>query len=113
MNGGTVERAWLVGRLTGALKIQESAAEETVDELTALKLLAEPASGRVSLTERGREVFEEMRTGGHAIAAQLYAGIPAEDLATADRVLTLVTVPGPSRVTPPWAPSAGPAGRPD
>ncbi|WP_405877759.1 MarR family transcriptional regulator [Streptomyces sp. NBC_01136] len=89
--GGTVERARLVGRLTGALKIEESAAEETVDELTALKLLEEPAAGRVSLTERGREVFEEIRTSGNEIAARLYAGIPAEDLATAGRVLALVT----------------------
>lgn len=89
-NGGTVERAWLVSRLTGTLKIDESAAHETVAELTDAKLL-EPAAGRVSLTDSGKELFEGVRVGGNAIAARLYAGIPAEDLATADRVLTLVT----------------------
>ncbi|MFD9324616.1 MarR family winged helix-turn-helix transcriptional regulator [Streptomyces sp. NPDC060065] len=89
-NGGTVERAWLVDRLTGTLKIDESAAHETVAEMTDAKLL-EPAAGRVSLTDSGRELFEGVRVGGNEIAARLYAGIPAEDLATAGRVLTLVT----------------------
>ncbi|MFE9987263.1 MarR family transcriptional regulator [Streptomyces sp. NPDC005381] len=90
-NGGTVERAWLVGRLTGALKIEESVARATVEEMTADDLLAEPAAGQVSLTDAGRELFDSIRTAGNAIAARLYAGIPAEDLAAAGRVLTLVT----------------------
>ncbi|MFF2513898.1 MarR family winged helix-turn-helix transcriptional regulator [Streptomyces sp. NPDC058086] len=89
--GGTVERDRLVGRLTGALKIEESVAEETVTEMTALELLTEADTSLVSLTEHGREVFEEIRTAGNEIAARLYAGIPAEDLATVGRVLTLVT----------------------
>jgi DNA-binding MarR family transcriptional regulator len=89
--GGTLERGRLVGRLTGALKIEESVAEETVEEMTALKLLTETDAELVSLTEHGREVFEEIRTGGNEIAARLYADIPAEDLATAGRVLTLLT----------------------
>ncbi|MEU9291669.1 MarR family transcriptional regulator [Streptomyces sp. NPDC048275] len=90
-NGGTVERSWLVGRLTGALKIEEAAARETVAGMTALKLLEETGAEQVSLTERGRELFEEIRTAGNEIAARLYAGVPAEDLAVAGRVLTLVT----------------------
>jgi DNA-binding MarR family transcriptional regulator len=90
-NGGTVEHDWLVGRLTGALKIEEAAARKTVDEMTALKQLAEPTPGQVSLTDSGRELFEAIRAGGNEIAARLYAGIPAEDLATAGRVLTLIT----------------------
>ncbi|MFD9585779.1 MarR family transcriptional regulator [Streptomyces sp. NPDC059980] len=90
-NGGTVERAWLVGRLTGALKIEESVARATVEEMTADDLLAEPAAGQVSLTDAGRELFDSIRTAGNAIAARLYAGIPAEDLAAAGQVLTLVT----------------------
>jgi DNA-binding MarR family transcriptional regulator len=90
-NGGTVEYTWLVGRLTGSLKIEEPAAREIVDELTAAKLLEESAAGQASLTESGRDLFEQIRTTGNEIAARLYAGIPAEDLATAGRVLTLVT----------------------
>ncbi|MFF1448278.1 MarR family winged helix-turn-helix transcriptional regulator [Streptomyces sp. NPDC058274] len=90
-NGGTVERDRLVDRLVGALKIDESAARETVEELTALKQLETPAPGQVSLTDSGRELYERIRAGGNEIAARLYAGIPAEDLAVAGRVLTLVT----------------------
>lgn len=90
-NGGTAERARVVGRLTGALKIEEPAAMRTVEELTALKLLEEPAPGQVSLTDGGRELFASIRTAGDEIAARVYAGIPAEDLATAGRVLALVT----------------------
>ncbi|MFF2995045.1 MarR family winged helix-turn-helix transcriptional regulator [Streptomyces sp. NPDC057950] len=88
---GTAERARLVARLSAALKIEESAARRTVDEMTALGLLAEPTADHVSLTEHGAELFERIRTAGNAIASRLYAGIPAEDLATAGRVLTLVT----------------------
>ncbi|MGW3664384.1 MarR family winged helix-turn-helix transcriptional regulator [Streptomyces sp. NPDC005141] len=90
-NGGTVERDRLVARLTGALKIEEPAARRTVDAMTALKLLEEPTTEQVSLTDGGRELFESIRTAGNEIAARLYAGIPAEDLAAAGRVLTLVT----------------------
>lgn len=79
------------GRLTGALKIEESVARATVEEMTADDLLAEPGAGQVSLTDAGRELFDSIRTAGNAIAARLYAGIPAEDLAAAGRVLTLVT----------------------
>ncbi|MET7975349.1 MarR family transcriptional regulator [Streptomyces mirabilis] len=88
--GGTVERDRLMERLTGTLKIEESVAEKTVTEMTALKLLTETDTS-LALTEHGREVFEEIRTAGNEIAARLYAGIPAEDLATVGRVLTLVT----------------------
>lgn len=90
-NGGIVERAWLVARLTGALKITESAATETVDEMAERKILDTPAAGQVSLTDGGRELFDGIRGDVSQIAARLYAGIPAEDLATAGRVLALVT----------------------
>ncbi|MFE9995156.1 MarR family transcriptional regulator [Streptomyces avermitilis] len=89
--GGTVARDRLVDRLTGALKTGEAPARGAVDELTAAKLLDEPAPGQVSLTDSGRELFESIQAGGKEIAARLYAGIPAQDLETAGRVLTLVT----------------------
>ncbi|MET7985780.1 MULTISPECIES: MarR family winged helix-turn-helix transcriptional regulator [unclassified Streptomyces] len=90
-DGGTAERARVVGRLSDGLKIEESAARRAVEEMTALKLLEEPTPHQVSLTDAGRELFESIRTAGDDIAARVYAGIPAEDLATAGRVLALVT----------------------
>ncbi|MFI0960099.1 MarR family winged helix-turn-helix transcriptional regulator [Streptomyces sp. NPDC021080] len=90
-NGGTAERARVADRLTAGLKIDGSAALRTVEELTARGLLAKPTPGQVSLTNAGRELFASIRAAGDAIAARVYAGIPAEDLAAAGRVLALVT----------------------
>ncbi|MGW0971265.1 MarR family winged helix-turn-helix transcriptional regulator [Streptomyces sp. NPDC002516] len=88
---GTTERTRVTDRLTAGLKIGEPAALRTVEELTARGLLEEPAPGRLSLTDSGRELFASVRTAGDEIAARVYAGIPAEDLAAAGRVLALVT----------------------
>lgn len=90
-HGGTAEAARVTGRLSGALKIEGSAARRTIEELMAHGLLTEPAPGQVSLTDGGRELFASIRAAGDAIAARVYAGIPAEDLAAAGRVLALVT----------------------
>lgn len=43
------------------------------------------------LTDAGRELYETTTQETAEISARLYAGIPAEDLAVAGRVLTLVT----------------------
>ncbi|MFG2309276.1 MarR family transcriptional regulator [Streptomyces sp. NPDC048566] len=89
--GGTVERAWLVDRLTGTLKIGDAAAHATVREMAARRLLTEQDAGQVALTGSGRHLFAAIRAESDAIAARLYAGIPAGDLATTGRVLALVT----------------------
>lgn len=90
-NGGTVEFDWLVGRLTGALKIDEAPARTAVDELIAAKHLETAGPDRVALTDSGRELQDDIQASGREIAARLYAGIPAADLDTAGRVLALVT----------------------
>ncbi|MGO4749592.1 MarR family transcriptional regulator, partial [Streptomyces sp. 2MCAF27] len=46
---------------------------------------------RVRLTAAGRELHESTSAETAEISARLYAGIPAEDLAVAGRVLALVT----------------------
>jgi DNA-binding MarR family transcriptional regulator len=45
----------------------------------------------VRITDAGRELFETTSAGTAPITARVYAGIPAEDLAAAGRVLSLVT----------------------
>ncbi|MFE9773657.1 MarR family winged helix-turn-helix transcriptional regulator [Streptomyces sp. NPDC005931] len=91
--GGSIDRDELVGDVTGSLKVDASAVRRVVEELTAGKLLEEdPAqASRTRLTEAGREVYESTTAEGADISARLYAGIPAEDLAVAGRVLALVT----------------------
>ncbi|MGW5970303.1 MarR family transcriptional regulator [Streptomyces sp. NPDC055186] len=83
----------LVRDVSGSLKTDESVVRGAVEELTASKLLEEdPAeASRVRLTDAGRELYERTAAETAEISARLYAGVPAEDLAVAGRVLALIT----------------------
>ncbi|MEU6976165.1 MULTISPECIES: MarR family transcriptional regulator [unclassified Streptomyces] len=91
--GGSVAPDRLVADVINSLKIEESAVREVVAEMTASKLLEpDPADPtRLHLTPTGRELLDTTSAETAEISARLYAGIPAEDLAVAGRVLTLVT----------------------
>ncbi len=91
--GESVERDELVADVTGSLKTDESAVRGVMEELTAARLLEEdPAqASRMRLTDAGRELYESITAETAEISARLYAGVPAEDLAVAGRVLALVT----------------------
>ncbi|MDW6061287.1 MarR family transcriptional regulator [Streptomyces sp. FXJ1.4098] len=91
--GESIGREELVGDVTGSLKTDESVVRGVIEELTVAKLLEEdPAEvSRVRLTDAGRELYESTSAETAEISARLYAGIPAEDLAVAGRVLALVT----------------------
>ncbi|MFF8941722.1 MarR family winged helix-turn-helix transcriptional regulator [Streptomyces sp. NPDC014864] len=91
--GESTVRDELVGDVSGALKIDESVVRGVIEELTALKLLEEdPAvASRIRLTAAGRKLYESTTAETAEISARLYAGIPAEDLAVAGRVLALIT----------------------
>jgi len=92
-DGGAVGRDQLVERLTGSLKVAPAEVLSTIAELAAAGLLEElPGEGdRVEVTDAGRKLQQEIGAAGAEIAARLYRDIPAEDLAAAARVLTLVT----------------------
>ncbi|MEV6757525.1 MarR family transcriptional regulator [Streptomyces sp. NPDC051214] len=83
----------LVDGVTDSLKVDASVVRDVIEELTATKLLEQdPAdASRIRLTDAGRKLHATTSAEAAQIAARLYAGIPAEDLATAGRVLTLVT----------------------
>lgn len=91
--GGSTGRDELVADVTGSLKTDESVVRGVIEELTAGKLLEEdPADdSRIRFTDAGRELYESSTAETAEISARLYAGIPAEDLAIAGRVLALVT----------------------
>ncbi|QQM39276.1 MarR family winged helix-turn-helix transcriptional regulator [Streptomyces liliifuscus] len=88
-----IKRDKVTADVIGSLKIEESAVQTTIDELVAAKLIEEvPSEGSgLRLTPVGRELFERVTAETAEISARIYADIPAEDLATAGRVLTLVT----------------------
>ncbi|MEU7727979.1 MarR family transcriptional regulator [Streptomyces sp. NPDC040724] len=92
-SGGSIGRDELVGDVRGSLKTDASVVHGAIEELTAAKLLEEdPAqAARMRLTDAGRELYDSTSAESARIAARLYAGIPAEDLVIAGRVLALVT----------------------
>ncbi len=91
--GAAIDRDQLVGRMTGALKIDDSAALAAIGELTASRLLEGlPGEGsRVGLTDAGQARYHQIRAALDEITARLYGDLAADDLATAGRVLTVIT----------------------
>ena len=93
-SGGTTGRDQLVGRVAGALKVSQEAAQEHITELTAVQLLHDAPAGDgspVQLTEAGQQLYSQVRTTVTQITQRLWGDLPAEDLATAARVLSTVT----------------------
>jgi hypothetical protein len=91
--GGGIDRDHLVGRMTGALQITETEAAEALAGLAAAEFLqAVPAAGsRVVLTAAGQARYQHLRAAIDQVIDRLYGDIPPGDLATAGRVLTLIT----------------------
>ncbi|MFJ8200986.1 MarR family transcriptional regulator [Streptomyces sp. NPDC096152] len=91
--GESLGRDELVGDVSGSLKTDESIVRGVVEELTAMKLLEEdPAvASRIRLTAAGQKLYESTTAETAEISARLCAGIPAEELAVAGRVLSLIT----------------------
>jgi hypothetical protein len=90
---GAIDRGELIGRMTGALKIDDTAAARALAGLTVSELLQDLAGdgSRVGLTETGRARHRQLRAAVDQVVARLYGNIPADDLATTSRVLTLIT----------------------
>ncbi len=87
-----VARADLVQRVASGLKIEEAAADSALDSVLAAGLLESSQDGSsLTLTAAGRQRHTEIVAGIAALTNRLYADLPAEDLATAGRVLTIVT----------------------
>ncbi|MFJ8533852.1 MarR family transcriptional regulator [Streptomyces sp. NPDC093591] len=88
---GPVDRDHVIDGVVGALKIDAAQAQSVVDELIAAELLAPQGPSQVRITDAGRELYDRTSAATAPITARIYAGIPAEDLAVAGRVLTLIT----------------------
>ncbi|WUH89497.1 MarR family transcriptional regulator [Streptomyces sp. NBC_00433] len=91
--GGSAGRDRLAGRVADALRTDLAAAATALAELTDAGLLAESGDDvtRVALTDAGQAVHDRISSGISEAIGHAYAGIPAEDLLTAGRVLTLIT----------------------
>lgn len=85
-SGAALGQDELAGRLTDGLKIGELASQGLVSLVPAAA-----ACPRVMLTEPGTARYRQIREDIGQIAEHLYHGLPADDLATAHRVLSTVT----------------------
>ena len=83
----------LVGQMASRLKIDESIAVSTVEQLDELGMVTTTASEprSVELTNAGQDRYQQLSIGVEGITQRLYGDIPVDDLATAHRVLVLVT----------------------
>ncbi|MFF5707396.1 MarR family winged helix-turn-helix transcriptional regulator [Streptomyces sp. NPDC012794] len=88
--GGSLARDELVAEVTHSLKTDPSVVHGAIDELTRAELLVREGS-LLHLTDAGRDLYDTTAAATAQISARLYAGIPAEDLTVAGRVLTLLT----------------------
>ncbi|MEU4474885.1 hypothetical protein [Micromonospora sp. NPDC023888] len=87
---GPVERARLVHRVTSTLKVDEPAVHEVIASLVDADL-AHLDDASVRLTDTGHATQTRVADAVAGITARLYGDIPADELAAAAAVLTLVT----------------------
>ena len=87
-SGGGIDRGQLVTRIRDARKVAAATVDAAIAELTARGLMT--ADGQVVLTETGRARYHRIRGALEEITARLF-DFPAEDLATAGRVLSIIT----------------------
>ena len=87
----TVASNQLVGRMVGALNIDRATARGAIARLIGAVLLEPDEPSHLRLSDAGRERYGRLRAAVDESVARLNADIPAEDLATAGRVLSELT----------------------
>jgi DNA-binding MarR family transcriptional regulator len=92
-SGGAADRGQLINGITGALRTDDAAVLAAIAELTTAGLLKHlPGEGsRLGFTDAGQALYQQINGAIGEVVARAYADIPAGDLATAARVLTLIT----------------------
>jgi hypothetical protein len=87
-----IGRRQLIEHIAGALKIGEAEAQARLAELATARLLLVPddPSTPVTVTDAGRRLHAQIRAATTAITERLWGDVPADDLATAGRVLGTV-----------------------
>jgi hypothetical protein len=91
-SGGTVDRDQLIARVAGGLRISEAEAQARIAELTAAQLLqaSDGEGSPVTVTVAGQQFHGRIRATVTEITQRLWGDLPAEELATAGRVLSTI-----------------------
>jgi DNA-binding MarR family transcriptional regulator len=91
--GGAARRDQLAGRVAGALKVSAEQAQARIAELAAAQLVGAPDGDGavVEVTDAGQQLYGTVRAAVGQITQRLWGDLPAEDLAIAGQVLSIVT----------------------
>ncbi|MBV9384615.1 MAG: hypothetical protein JO242_28640 [Streptosporangiaceae bacterium] len=93
---GPIDHDELVGRVAGAVAVTRAEAQARVAALAAAGLLqvADGEGALVKLTDAGHQTHGQVRARVAEITKRLWGDLPAEDLATAGHVLSIVAERG-------------------
>ena len=91
--GEATGRGQLAAQVAHGLKASEAQAREHLASLVAAQLVQDPGDDAepVRFTAAGAQVFGQIRGATTEITKRLWGDLPAEDLATAGRVLSIIT----------------------
>ena len=91
--GEAAGRGQLAARVAHALKVSQAQAREHLASLVAAQLVQDPGGDAepVRFTAAGAQVFGQIRGATTEITKRLWGDLPAGDLATAGRVLSIIT----------------------
>jgi hypothetical protein len=87
--GGTAVPDQLTRQVAGALKISEADARARIGELVAAGIMAR--SEMITVADAGRQLHSRITAFTAEITRRLWGDLPEEDLATAGRILTIIT----------------------
>ena len=94
-SGGTVERDQFTRQVAGALKSGAAEAQAHIAGMVAARQLQAAGGGSaVTVTDAAPQLHGRIRTVVTEITQRLWGDLPAEDLATAGRVLAIITERG-------------------
>jgi DNA-binding MarR family transcriptional regulator len=89
---GSGGRDQLVTQVAHGLKVDAAQASAHVAELAAAQLTQDAgAASPVRLTAAGQRVYGQIRAGVAQVTERLWGDLPAADLATAGRILSIIT----------------------
>jgi DNA-binding MarR family transcriptional regulator len=91
-SGGTLGRDQLASQVAGALKVSPAMAQARIDGLAAAQLLQTGGGDEalVTLTGAGQQLHGQIRGAVSEITERMWGDLPAGDLVTAGRVLSVV-----------------------
>jgi hypothetical protein len=91
-SSGHVDHNRLVARVADALKVSDAQAGARIAELADAQLVTTPGDEGtpVTVTPAGQQLYGRIRSAVTAVTERMWGDLPADDLATATRVLSTV-----------------------